>query len=115
VGAIVKSGKERTIYWDESLPSFGLRVTKPGRKCFIVQYRAGRGRSGKDRRLTIGSGIALELARREAKKLRGQGRGARSAAPRDEAQRATRPVRSGLFARATWNAKVAWSVMTMAQ
>ena len=70
--ATVEPGKKRTTYWDEGLPSFGLRVTKAGHKSYVVQYRAGHGRAGTDRRLTIGSGIALDVARKQAKKLLGQ-------------------------------------------
>jgi integrase len=68
--AAVEPGASRTLYWDEVLPGFGLAVTGTGHKSFVVQYRAGRGRQGTDRRLTIKSG-ALDVARREAKKLLG--------------------------------------------
>ena len=27
------------VYWDDSLPSFGLKITPTGRKVFIVLYR----------------------------------------------------------------------------
>jgi len=70
--ACVELGKERTIWWDEGLPGFGLSVTKNGHRSYVVQYRAGRGRGGTDRRLTIGAGLTLDVARREAKKLLGQ-------------------------------------------
>jgi hypothetical protein len=70
--ATVEPGKGRTIWWDEGLPGFGLRVTKNGHRSYVVQYRAGRGRGGTDRRLTIGAGLTLDVARREAKKLLGQ-------------------------------------------
>jgi integrase len=71
--ATVKIGTKRTIYWDTGTVGLGLRVTANGHRSFVVQYRAGpRGRAGIDRRLTIGSGIALDVARREAKKILGQ-------------------------------------------
>jgi integrase len=71
--AAVEPGAKRTIYWDTGTVGLGLRVTANGHRSFVVQYRAGaRGRAGTDRRLTIGSGIALDVARREAKKLLGQ-------------------------------------------
>jgi integrase len=70
-------GKDKTIYWDEALPRFGLRVTKAGHKSYLIQYRAGaRGRAGGIRKLTIGpagkKGIALDVAKTEARKLFGQ-------------------------------------------
>jgi hypothetical protein len=70
--ATVTPGQDKTIYWDQTTPSFGLRVTKSGHRCFVIQYRASRGRGGTDRRLTIGAGLPLDVARREAKKLLGQ-------------------------------------------
>ncbi len=69
---VVEPGAKRSIFWDESLPGFGVAVTANGHKAFVVQYRAGRGRAGTDRRLTIGRGLTLDDARREAKKLLGQ-------------------------------------------
>jgi hypothetical protein len=89
--ATVEPGKDRTIYWDQSLPGFGLRVTKAGHRSFIIQYRAGHGRAGVDRRLTIGGDIALELAKREARKLLGQTAAGFDPLQerREEAQRAT--------------------------
>jgi integrase len=74
--ATVAPGKDRTTYFDEGLPGFGLKVTKTGHKSFVIQYRAGRGRSGTDRLLTIGPaggrGIALDVAKTEARKHFGQ-------------------------------------------
>ena len=36
--ATAKPGAERTVYWDESMPGFGLMVTAAGHKSFIYQY-----------------------------------------------------------------------------
>ena len=35
-------GAERTVYWDEGLPGFGLVVTAKGHRSFVCQYRAAR-------------------------------------------------------------------------
>jgi hypothetical protein len=41
--AAASPGAERTMYWDQSLPGFGLMVTTTkGAKSCVVQYRAGR-------------------------------------------------------------------------
>jgi integrase len=75
--ATVEPGKDRTFYWDEVLPRFGLVVTGTGHKSYVIQYRSGaRGRAGSGRRPTIGPagrhGITLDVARTEARKLFGQ-------------------------------------------
>src|SRR6516164_2454241 len=69
--AAVQPGKARTIYWDEGLPGFGLMVTSGGHRSYTVQYRAGSGRSGTDRRMTIKGVLKLDDARREAKAILG--------------------------------------------
>jgi integrase len=62
---------DRTIYWDATLPSFGLMVTNTGHRSYITQYRAD---SGQSRRSTIGHAlkIDLEVARKLAKATFGQ-------------------------------------------
>ena len=42
-------GAERTVFWDESLPGFGLVVTASGHRSFCLQYRS----NGQSRRLTL--------------------------------------------------------------
>jgi integrase len=66
--ARAEPGKERTIYWDAALPSFGLVVTERGAKSYVIQYRSGR----VSRRYTINSVLGLEDARREARAILGQ-------------------------------------------
>src|SRR5215510_12254244 len=66
--ACAEPGKERTVYWDAALPSFGLAITERGAKSYVVQYRSGR----ISRRYTINSVLSLEDARREARAVLGQ-------------------------------------------
>jgi integrase len=66
--AIAEPGAERTVFWDESLPGFGLMVTKSGHRSFVYQYRAAGSRS---RRMTFAFEVGLEKARKEAKKALG--------------------------------------------
>jgi integrase len=58
---------DRIIYWDESLPGFGLVVTKTGHRSFVFQYRAG----NRSRRMTFSIGLGYEKARKEARKALG--------------------------------------------
>jgi len=68
--AEAKGARDRIVYWDESLPGFGLMVTVGGHRSFIAQYRA----RGQSRRYTIGSAAVLDLeqARKKAKSILGQ-------------------------------------------
>jgi integrase len=65
--ATAEPGAERTVFWDETLPGFGLMVTKGGHRSFVYQYRAG----GRSRRMTFPCEMGLEKARKEAKKALG--------------------------------------------
>ena len=59
--------------WDETLHGFGLKVTRGGRKVYIVQYRSG-GRGTPTRRITIGTHggpWTAEQARKEAERILG--------------------------------------------
>jgi integrase len=73
--AFVKSAKhvdrgDRTVYWDEALPSFGLMVTATGHKSYVVQYRA----NGRSSRPTIANAakVELETARKLARQMFGE-------------------------------------------
>jgi integrase len=66
--ARAEHGKERTVYWDAALPSFGLVVTERGAKSYVIQYRSGQ----VSRRYTINSVLGLEDARREARAILGE-------------------------------------------
>ncbi len=58
------------VYWDASLPGFGVKITPKGRKVFIVLYRTG-GAGSKLRKSTIGSDgrVTLNQARIAAQKV----------------------------------------------
>jgi integrase len=66
--AQAEAGKERTIFWDANLSSFGLMVTRGGARSFVIQYRI----NGKSRRHTISAVLGLDNARKEARKLLGE-------------------------------------------
>lgn len=62
------------IVWDTDLPGFGLRVRPSGAKSFVAVYRAGHGRAGVLRKMTVGrpgEHLTPEQARRRAKELLG--------------------------------------------
>src|SRR5262249_18434439 len=65
--AAADPGAERSVFWDETLPGFGLMVTKAGSRSFVYQYRAG----GRSRRMTFPIKLGLDKARREARKAVG--------------------------------------------
>jgi integrase len=60
-------GAERSIFWDEEMPGFGLVVTSARHRSFIVQYRV----AGRSRRMTIDGVLGLTKARKRAKVLLG--------------------------------------------
>ncbi|HVB15168.1 MAG TPA: integrase arm-type DNA-binding domain-containing protein [Stellaceae bacterium] len=84
--AAPKPGRAETVYFDEKLSGFGLRVKASGAKSFLIQYRNARGES---RRLTLGSKLTPDQARREARlKLADVERGRDPAKELDEARAA---------------------------
>jgi hypothetical protein len=58
------------VYWDTSLPGFGVKVTPRGRKVFIVMYRLA-GAGSRLRKYTIGpyGRVTLPMARAQAQKI----------------------------------------------
>ena len=70
---IVNHGAE-IVLWDNEIKGFGVRARSGGTKTYILHYRAGAGRSGQLRKLTIGrhgSPWTPQTARTEAKQLQG--------------------------------------------
>src|SRR5215470_10307712 len=63
------STTDRTFFWDQKLPSFGLMVTATGHKSFVIQYR---NTAGISRRMTIPGVLSVDDARKEAKAYLGQ-------------------------------------------
>lgn len=61
----IPNPQAETIYWDEALSGFGLRVKPNGTKSYVIQYRTRS--SGRSRRKTIGQHGPL-LSFNEAKK-----------------------------------------------
>src|SRR5918993_4947270 len=53
VDALAPTDKDQVVF-DAELPGFGLKITRSGRKVFLVQYRYPPGRAGRIRRYTIG-------------------------------------------------------------
>jgi integrase len=68
--AKAEPGAERTFFWDENLPGFGLMVTPLCHRSYVAQYRA----NNQTRRVTIGNAakIEIDVARKRAKKIFGQ-------------------------------------------
>jgi len=66
---------DRAVYWDAAMPSFGLMVTKNGARSFVYQYRNVRHESRRKTWATrldgSNTGLTLDQARKEAKKLAG--------------------------------------------
>jgi integrase len=67
LNATAIKGAERTLFWDETLPGFGLMVTKGGHRSYVYQYRSAQ----QSRRMTFPFGLGLDKARKEAKKALG--------------------------------------------
>jgi integrase len=66
--AKAQPGAERSLYWDTSLPGFGLQVTAAGHRSWVVQYRV----AGRSRRMAIDGVLNLAAARKRARSLLGE-------------------------------------------
>ncbi len=59
------AGRKDALFFDDTLPGFGLRATKAGARIFILQYNIGGGRK---RRATLGAwGTELTTAKARRK------------------------------------------------
>lgn len=67
----LKPESREYVAWDARVHGFGVRVQPTGRKSFVVFYRAGGGRRGVQRKLTIGvfGSITADDARSEARRV----------------------------------------------
>ena len=67
----VANGKDHT-YWDSIVSGFGVRVRPSGSKSFITYFRIGEGRSGTQKKVTLGScsKMQVEAARKAALSLK---------------------------------------------
>jgi hypothetical protein len=68
MAATAAAGHDKTVYWDERLPSFGLIVYRSGKKGYCIQYRHGR----TSRRKAIDGVLSLDQARKRARRLLGE-------------------------------------------
>lgn len=66
--AAIKPTVTRSDFWDDSVPGFGIRVTKGGRKTWVLMYRTGL----KKRRFTLGTYPSLSLANARQRALEAQ-------------------------------------------
>ena len=66
VDALKAAGGKETLYWDDDVPGFGLRVMPSGAKAWVIQYRNQHGRT---RRMTFGKvgRLTPDEARKEAR------------------------------------------------
>jgi integrase len=87
-------GDERTIFWDEARPGFGLMVTPSGHKSWVVQYRVKR----TSRRYTIGSVTKLDIEQAVKRARAVQGKVAEGADPVLEKRREAESDRNALKA-----------------
>ena len=69
----IPAGDVDAYLWDTKLKGYGVKVTPAGKRVYLVQYRLG-GRSGRTRRVTVGThGVKTEHeARKDARRLLGE-------------------------------------------
>lgn len=71
VESVALPAKGPVYAWDEQLPGFGLKVTANDRRIYIVKYRVGGGRAGRQRWFTLGTHgvLTCEQARAQAAQI----------------------------------------------
>lgn len=74
VRRIAPPEKGKKVVWDTDIKGFGVQVLASGIKSYVLVYRAGHGRAGTPRYVTIGKvgSLKLEAARDAALNIRGQ-------------------------------------------
>jgi integrase len=68
MAATAAASADKTVYWDERMPSFGLVVYRSGKRGYCIQYR----HHGVSRRKAIDGVLSLEQARKQARRLLGE-------------------------------------------
>jgi hypothetical protein len=61
--------KDREIYWDASMPGFGVMVTQNNARSFVIQYRD---TGGSSHRMSVNGNRDFAEAKKEAKRLLGK-------------------------------------------
>lgn len=69
VDALKVNTEKDQFFWDEDLPSFGVRVYKSGLKSYILRKRIGVGRDAKSKMFIIGNCLALTPIEARAKAM----------------------------------------------
>ena len=64
-------GPKSAFVWDDHLPGFGVKVLPSGARRYVVKYRVGGGRSGRQRWYTLGThgAVTCEQARETARQV----------------------------------------------
>jgi hypothetical protein len=64
------AGKQETIFWDDDVAGFGLRLREGGSRTWVYRYRVG----GTQRSMKLGNGnsVSLAIARKNASELEAQ-------------------------------------------
>ena len=93
IDALPCPAERDTIWWDEDLKGFGLKITSAGRRTFLVQYRPAGDRRN-PRKYTIGEygSVTPFQARIEAQRVLAERAAGRD--PQAEKREATRRVQS---------------------
>jgi integrase len=67
---MLPAGKRETIFWDDDIAGFGLRLREGGSRTWIYRYRVGH--TQRSMKLGNGNSVSLALARKNASELEAQ-------------------------------------------